>query len=60
MNEYSEEVRRESVRQMLANQALEGITPSAAMLDDLQRFIDGEITIDQVLELVLARRSKKD
>lgn len=50
LNQLTREERAHHVAQMRANFALEGIHPHADDLDMEQRYIDGRITLDGMLQ----------
>lgn len=52
--------RAKAVKNSLDNSKLEKLETSAAQVVDLQKFIDGEISIDEGIELVKKRYKKID
>ncbi|MDO8336512.1 MAG: antitoxin VbhA family protein [Candidatus Saccharibacteria bacterium] len=63
-NNSSENLRRHdrmmNMEQAVANQCVEGFTPSADYLDDCQKYVNGELTSDDLIQRTKARHSISD
>jgi hypothetical protein len=55
IDEHERERRRKAVAEVLGCQALEGVRPSSTHLAELQRYVDGLVSLDELRTELIER-----
>lgn len=58
IDERSKAIRSASVRNALASSRLEGGRPSKSTIEGLKRYVDGQVTIDDLVADVVRRHAR--